>query len=138
MAGVLDVTATVDVSGPLSDGTAVADLGALMDSIAKAIADSAEESLKSVVMNKTGRSRGRFRANLHQVDRGPATIAIPGPMITGVTWAPWLEGVSRRNASTKFKGYHLFRNTARKLNDGKAQAIAEAKVAEYAALIGGA
>ena len=33
-------------------------------------------------------------------------------MIRGVTWAPWLEGKSKRNSSTKFKGYGLFRKTA--------------------------
>lgn len=27
----------------------------------------------------------------------------------GVIYGPWLEGVSARNASTKFKGYHAFR-----------------------------
>ena len=29
----------------------------------------------------------------------------------GVVWSPWLEGTSKRNDSTGFKGYGLFRKT---------------------------
>jgi hypothetical protein len=33
----------------------------------------------------------------------------------GVIYGPWLEGVSRRNQSTRFKGYHTFRLIAQLL-----------------------
>ncbi len=29
----------------------------------------------------------------------------------GIVYGPWLEGVGRRNATTRFKGYHMFRRT---------------------------
>mgnify|MGYP001615884840 CR=1 FL=1 len=35
----------------------------------------------------------------------------------GVVYGPWLEGVSSRNLSTKFKGYHSFRRAANGLVD---------------------
>src|SRR5215472_11031796 len=137
MAGVLTVTASVDVGGALADGLAVEKLPGLMDSIAEKIADAAMADLRAWEMNKTGRSRGNFRSALREVRKGPATISIPGPMIEGFTWAPWLEGTSKRNTRSRFKGYHLFALTADKLNSGKADAIAEAEVAKYVAEIGG-
>lgn len=30
----------------------------------------------------------------------------------GIVYGPWLEGTSRRNATTRFKGYHSFRRAA--------------------------
>jgi hypothetical protein len=33
----------------------------------------------------------------------------------GVTYGPWLEGVSSRNQSTRFKGYHAFREASQEL-----------------------
>lgn len=43
-----------------------------------------------------------------------------GPVVTdgglaGPVYGPWLEGVGTRNATTRFKGYHAFRNAARDL-----------------------
>lgn len=34
----------------------------------------------------------------------------------GVVYGPWLEGVGRRNRTTRFKGYHSFRRTSQWLN----------------------
>lgn len=31
----------------------------------------------------------------------------------GIVYGPWLEGVSSRNQTTRFKGYHIFRDAAR-------------------------
>lgn len=136
MSGALTVTASADVHGPIFDGQAEAGLTHLTDTITQKIADFATRELRSFVMNKTGRAHGDFEENLHQVRRGSA-IAIPAPMITGVTWGPWLEGVTQRNQSTGFGGYHLFRKTYRELDAGKAQDIADAEVAKYVAGIGG-
>lgn len=33
----------------------------------------------------------------------------------GVVYGPWLEGVSRRNQTTRFKGYRTFRETRQRL-----------------------
>lgn len=34
----------------------------------------------------------------------------------GPVYGPWLEGVGSRNNTTRFKGYHAFRNAARALD----------------------
>jgi hypothetical protein len=58
-------------------------------------------------------------------------------MVKGVAWAPWLEGVSKRNKATRFKGYHLFRDARQELEDSEAQRIADETLAEYLPKIGG-
>lgn len=42
----------------------------------------------------------------------------------GVVYGPWLEGVSRRNATTRFKGYHSFRRATQQLSQQAPQIIA--------------
>jgi hypothetical protein len=108
--GSLKVTFEVSVHGPLADGTADRALQEWARATAKAIADEGADALRRFPMDKTGRATGGFQENIHVRQRGDDAV-IPGPMIKGVTWAPWLEGTSQRNKSTKFAGYHLFRRT---------------------------
>lgn len=35
---------------------------------------------------------------------------------SGVVYGPWIEGVSSRNAASRFKGYQMFRRATRALN----------------------
>ena len=102
------------VSGPLADGQAKAALGDWATNTAKALGDQGADMLRAFPMDKTGRARGGFQENLHPLQQG-STVTIAAPMITGVTWGPWLEGTSKRNSSTRFKGYHLFRQTRQAL-----------------------
>ncbi len=135
MSGRLDVTAFVDVSGPIFDGQAEDALKEFDRDVRQAIADRGVELLKAFPMDRSGRARGGFQALLHTVERDLGT-AIPGPMHRGVAWAPWLEGTSKRNRSTRFKGYHLFRKTAEQLQD-EAGAIGEEVLQKYLPKMGG-
>lgn len=110
MAGTFRVKADIQVQGPLADGTADRVLTEWATRTAKALGDEGIERLRAFKMDKTGRARGGFQANLHLIHAGPVA-RIPAPMIRGVVWGPWLEGTSKRNESTGFKGYHLFRKT---------------------------
>jgi hypothetical protein len=47
----------------------------------------------------------------------------------GIVYGPWLEGVSERNRSTRFKGYHTFRIISRQLQS-QAGAIADMVIAD--------
>lgn len=132
----MTVTAYVIGSGPLFDQTADDVLDELRDKIAHDGAEWAREQLAQVHMDKTGRARGGFQENLRLVKRN-AGWAVPAPMITGVVWGPWLEGVSKRNASTRFKGYHLFRDVREQLRNGKAQEIADKALEELLPKLGG-
>ena len=136
MAKAVTVTAYVDVSGPLADGTADRVLGEWERNTSQALADEAIDGLRAFPMDKTGRARGGFQASLNQKRLDRATVRIPGPMITGVTWAPWLEGNSKRNRSTHFRGYRLFFKTAQAVS-GRAQGIGERELEKLMPEIGG-
>ena len=130
------VTASLSISGPIADGTADRVLDEFRKDARQAIADRGVELLKAFPMDKTGRARGGFQANLKTVEKDLGT-AIPGPNITGVAWTPWLEGTSQRNRSTKFKGYHLFRKVADQLGE-EAGGIAQRELEKYLPEMGGA
>src|SRR6266568_2625555 len=131
----MEVIASVSATGPLADGEAERAVTDWLDATVQAIAREGVGLLRNFPMNKTGRATGAFQANLQLLRRGPDAV-IPGPMISGVTWGPWLEGVSKRNRSTRFKGYHLFRLTRDELQR-RAPGIAEAELQKYIGEMGG-
>ncbi len=135
MAGRLDVTAYVNVGGPLFEGRAPEILARFEADARHAIADRGADMLRRFPMDKSGRAHGAFQSHVKTEDRGQA-VAIPGPMIRGVTWSPWLEGTSKRNRSTHFPGYHLFRITRRQL-ERQATRIAEERLPPYLRELGG-
>jgi hypothetical protein len=112
MAGSFKVTVYADVKGPLADGAADSALDDWAKATAKELGDEGVRQLKAWPF-KSHRGGG-FESNLKVLQKGPVA-RIPGPQIEGVTWSPWLEGNSKRNSSTRFKGYHLFRKTAARL-----------------------
>lgn len=126
----LEVTASLNVSGPLLSGQAQEALDQFSQDVEKAIAEEAVRMLSAVPMDRSGRSAGAFREHLHPTRRSAGT-AVFGPMIKGVTWAPWLEGVTERNRSTGFPGYKLFANTRLELDRGRAQEIAERELEKF-------
>lgn len=136
MSGSLRVTLKLDVSGPLADGRAAAAVGQWQERTSQALAGEAVSFLGSFPMDKTGRSTGGFREHLHEVRKTREMVLVPGPMVEGVTWAPWLEGNSKRNRSTKFRGYHLFRK-ARLQMDKRATETGQRVLGEIMRQIGG-
>ena len=133
MSGSLKVEIATGAYGPLFDGTASRVLDEFDRDVTQKIADKGVEYLKAWPF-KSERGGG-FQANLKTVRRGSA-VKIPGPTIRGVTWAPWLEGNSKRNSSTRFGGYKLFAKTAKRL-DGEARQIAEDELKKYLPRLGG-
>ncbi len=64
--------------------------------------------LDRVLVNPTGHYRSRIDYTL----RSDEIVEIHD---SGVIYGPWLEGVSTRNATTRFKGYATFRKTLQDL-----------------------
>lgn len=126
------VTFNVSVTGPLADGTAHDTIREWIDDAKRDVADFAVRQLRAVKMDKTGRSTGHYLASLQTTVLVYNDLLIHNPVIYG----PWLEGTSKRNESTRFKGYHLWRR-ARQKTKAEATKIAEAKLPEYLARIGG-
>ena len=113
--GTLKINLDCMVTGPLADGRAVKAAEEWAEKTSQALADEGLEMLRAVKMDKSGRARGGFQESLHIVRKSPTEKRIPGPQERGVAWAPWLEGTSKRNESTGFKGYGLFRDTRTRL-----------------------
>lgn len=134
--GSLKISLKLDVSGPLADGQAEAAVGEWQQRTSQALADEAVKELGSFPMDKSGRSTGAFRSHLVTVRKDRATVDIPGPMIKGVVWAPWLEGSSKRNHSTHFPGYKIFSKTRRDL-DQRATEIGQRELDQVMREIGG-
>jgi len=126
----------VIVKGPLWDGEADMAVNRWLQDTRRKVADHAVDELRSFPMDKTGRARGGFQANIHRVTRMGDVEAIPGPKIRGVVFTPWLEGVSRRNERSRFKGYHLFRKTRLKVAR-EARKTADDELLKYIEEMGG-
>jgi hypothetical protein len=114
----------VDMTGPIFEGKAP---GVLHDMLHEAVSEIGDRAHREIVaeawtMNKSGRAGtgpGGFWAprNVYMYDNfsgglGDDTVVIQGGQKTYFGWWPWLEGTSKRNASTSFGGYHTFQRTA--------------------------
>lgn len=64
-----------------------------------------EALLKDFLKHPTGYYQSRIRVNRAVGDRDLITDS-------RVVYGPWLEGISNRNRTTRFKGYHIFRLVA--------------------------
>src|SRR5690242_17676851 len=133
------VTAHVRVSGPIVDGSAETALHDWLRATVEELTSRGTRRIRAAAdaMDRSGRGgTGRAAAGLIIYDRD-LTQTIFGEMKKGEVWWPWLEGTSSRNRTTRFKGYHTFRDTARGLDD-EAGRVAEEKLAEYLPRMGGA
>lgn len=84
--------------------------------------------LGHVLQHPTGYYRSRIRVDKRSTYRG----------ITdgGVIYGGWLEGVSSRNRTTRFKGYHTFREVTQQLSKDKAK-LAQPLVNKFIAEMNG-
>jgi hypothetical protein len=131
-------TTKVILSGPLFSGEASAAARELTDSLAREMAEIGQTWIRveAMGMDKSGRGgTGRAAAGVH-LDGGNGAYVISGGIRKGEYAWPWLEGDSKRNQSTGFKGYHTFRRTRLRLRR-QAGPYIEAKLQEYLALMGG-
>lgn len=101
----------VDVSGPLFEHRAPKVIRDWLDATKKEVADMGVKELDAIVMDKTGRGTGHYQSMITTRVVKYNDVLITDPVIYG----PWLEGASKRNESTRFKGYHLWRRTRLRL-----------------------
>lgn len=137
MSGTLKITLDCAVSGPLGDGRAIELAEKWAENTSQALGDEAVKMLRDVRMDKSGRAKGNFGALLKAERRSPSETRVAGPQQRGVAWASWLEGTSKRNESTRFKGYHLFAKTRAELQD-KAAEIGQKQLEALLPQMGGA
>lgn len=92
------------------------------DAIAEEGVTRVKTRLNRVLQHPTGYYRSRIQVQRRSTYRG----------ITdgGVIYGGWLEGVSSRNRTTRFKGYHTFREVMQQLNKDKVK-IAQPLVTKF-------
>lgn len=104
--------------GPLFDGRGKKFIDQAFKQTVQKLVELGEERLNEVLrprpsgvylsFQQGGKSQGHYRRNVKAEQRGhKATIHD-----NRVVYGPWLEGISSRNQSTRFKGYASFRKTA--------------------------
>ena len=116
----------VTVSGPLFDGRAAQVVRDWLDATKREVADMGVRELDAITMDKSGRGTGHYQSMITTRVVKYNDVLITDPVIYG----PWLEGVSKRNQSTRFKGYHLWRRTRLRLRR-TFKDVAQRKLDEY-------
>jgi hypothetical protein len=132
-------TTRVTYSGPIFDGRAEAEAEKLCAGLAREVAEVGATWIKldTQRMDKSGRGgTGQASDGVELIGAG-LNYVIRGGIREGQYSWPWLEGTSRRNLSTSFKGYHSFRRTRLRMRKSLTQARLDELAAPYVAEMGG-
>jgi len=120
----------MSTSGPLFNGRLAASVEAATRRTEYRIADEGVALVRNNIRISAKRRTGRYERSLRTTRQASSVRVTDG----GVVYGPWLEGVSRRNSSTRFKGYRQFRKATQEL-ERRAKPIAEVEISRA---IGGA
>jgi hypothetical protein len=116
----------VEISGPLFDGRAEREIEdacrEVNTEVANKVISAVRTRLGLVLKNPTGNYESHIRTERQQDDMQVND--------SGIVYGPWLEGVSSRNQSTRFKGYATFRIVYQQ-ESSKAGGIATSIVARH-------
>ena len=108
----------VRLIGPILNGQAPPIINdALQNAIGDLVAEG-ESKVKIQLYPGHGLVTGHYRRSIH----GETTSRGGRIHDSDVIYGPWLEGVSSRNQTTRFKGYAMWRKTTQKLQ-GMARTI---------------
>lgn len=99
------------VSGPLFDHRAAAAMDDFADEIEDEGAEWALDHIQGTFHRKFKNPTGFYESNVRIHSSGYGREVWDGGQ-AGPVYGPWLEGVGSRNNTTRFKGYHAFRNAA--------------------------
>lgn len=102
---------TVKVSGPLFNGTASQAMKDYAEAVNVKLAREVKDEIVTDLNTAFKHSTGHYISKVKVTDnKGSATVDD-----SGIVYGPWLEGISSKNATTKFAGYHVFERVARKM-----------------------
>lgn len=117
---------SVVISGGLFTGHPDAVIDAYLDEAAREVAAQGYAEVMTI-LNQSIRHPTPYYETQVTIDQARDTLVIHD---RGVVYGPWLEGVSSRNASTRFKGYAAFRRATRRLEQ-KAPQLAQRLLPKY-------
>jgi len=119
------MTVTIKVKGPLFNRTNVNLPRRTIEKLVARIVEEADQRLAEtlrprpagVYLSIAEAAKGQYSTGNYRRRINTSTRGLHGKISDGgVEYGPWLEGTSRRNQSTKFKGYHSFRKTTQFMN----------------------
>jgi outer membrane translocation and assembly module TamA len=121
------VNVAVDLKGAVFNSSdtkaeAARTIIAINDAIAVEGVNQVVGKLRRVLRNPTGYYTSRVTVERRQIYRGVWDQKVP--------YGGWLEGVTARNRTSSFKGYHVFADVRQALK-GDARKIAEPLVADF-------
>lgn len=106
-------TTKIRIEGPLFTGEAEDAAAEFMRALTREVAEIGQHmiAVEAHGFDKSGRGGTGAAAEGVQLTGAGTSYVISGGIREGEYSWPWLEGDSKRNASTGFKGYHTFRRT---------------------------
>lgn len=109
-------TSKVKLEGPIFTGEAAQAAEEFTADLAKTIAEIGKVwiQVEAHGFDKSGRNTGAAADGVELIGQGRDWVIRGGIRAGSYSW-PWLEGESKRNQSTQFKGYHTFRRTRGRL-----------------------
>lgn len=110
----------VDTSGPMFNRQADRVVERATERAEAAVAERGVTLVRSRLGQVLQRPTGYYASRISAVSYGGSHLTTD----RGVVYGPWLEGTSRRNQTTRFKGYRTFRIVGQQLQ-GQAAGIAE-------------
>ena len=106
-----DVTLTVNVDGALFNGRAAHELAAFVLDAKREVGAQAYADVMTIL-------NARIQHPTPYYETQVITQTVGNDVVThdrGIIYGPWLEGTSSRNQSTRFKGYHAFREASQQV-----------------------
>ncbi len=107
------MTVEVKFRGPLLEGRAPAIINSVIQTVVGDVLAEGERDVKLQLRLGHGLVSGHYRRSIHgEIAGGLWGVQAAWGKVhdSNVVYGPWLEGVSSRNQTTRFKGYAMFRN----------------------------
>lgn len=117
---------TVVISGALFTGHPDRIIDAYLDDAAREVAAQGYADVMDI-LNASIKHPTPYYETQVTIDQARDTLVVHD---RGVIYGPWLEGVSSRNTSTRFKGYAAFRKATQRLKT-KAPQLAQRLLPKY-------
>lgn len=130
---IVRVYADTKTHGPLFDLRANAAARDWVDASKKDVAQLAVNTLHDVATRRFKVNTGHYESMIQTQNMSYNDVRIHDD---GIIYGPWLEGTSKRNTSTRFKGYHLWRR-ARLEARKQSIPITQRKLDEFIGRMGG-
>jgi hypothetical protein len=114
----------VSLKGPTVEGLARPMLAAALDTALAEVADYTKYEVSMELSEVLQHPTGYYESQIRSERVSAEAFSIND---SGVVYGPWLEGISSRNQSTRFKGYATFRRVKNRMAQ-KSEAIIGAAI----------